>query len=126
MTEVHRKGREILVVDDDLDSAHMFAALLRQLGHAVEYVTSPQAVLDIARRMKPWLIFLDIGMPGPNGWELAPVLRRELGHDAVRLVAVSGYGDPEHHKRSREAGFDAHVQKPVDIELLQSILAQIK
>ena len=126
MTEVRRSGKEILVVDDDPDSAHMFAVLLRQLGHAVEYVTSPQAVLDIARRMKPWLIFLDIGMPGPNGWELAPALRRELGHDAVRLVAVSGYGDPEHHKRSREAGFDAHVQKPVDIELLQSILAQIK
>ena len=126
MTEVRRSGKEILVVDDDPDSAFMFAALLRQLGHAVEYVTSSQAVLDIARRMKPWLIFLDIGMPGPNGWELAPVLRRELGPEAVRLVAVSGYGDPEHHKRSREAGCDAHVQKPVDIELLQSILAQIK
>jgi CheY-like chemotaxis protein len=126
VTEVRRSGKEILVVDDDPDSAHTFAALLSQLGHAVEYVTSPQAVLDIARRMKPWLIFLDIGMPGPNGWELAPVLRRELGPEAVRLVAVSGYGDPEHHKRSREAGFDAHVQKPVDIELLQSILAQIK
>ena len=120
MTEVHRNGREILVVDDDPDTARMFAVMLRQLGHAVEYVTSPQAVLDVARSI------LDIGMPGINGWELAPILKEELGHEAVRIVAVSGYGDPEHHRRSREAGFDAHVQKPVDMTLLQSILAQIK
>ena len=126
MRELDRHGREILVVDDDPDQAHTFAALLKDLGHAVEYVTSPQAVLDMAKRMKPWLIFLDISMPGANGWELAPVLKRELGHDAVRLVAVSGHGDPEHHQRSRQAGFDAHVQKPVDMHLLQSILAQMK
>ena len=126
MRELDRSGREILVVDDDHDQAHTFAALLTQLGHAAQYVTSPQAVVDIARRIKPWLIFLDIGMPGASGWELAPVLKRELGHDAVRLVAVSGYGDPEHHQRSRQAGFDAHVQKPLDIDLLQSILAQMK
>ena len=125
MRELDRNGREILVVDDDPDQAHTFAALLKELGHAAEYVTSPQAVLDMAKRMKPWLIFLDISMPGANGWELAPVLKRELGHDAVRLVAVSGYGDPEHHHRSRQAGFDAHVQKPVDLDLLQSILAQM-
>ena len=126
MTEVHRNGKEILVVDDDLDTARMFAVMLRQLGHAVEYVTSSQAVLDVARSIRPWLIFLDIGMPGLNGWELAPILKEELGHEAVRIVAVSGYGEPEHHRRSREAGFDAHVQKPVDMTLLQSILAQIK
>jgi CheY-like chemotaxis protein len=77
----------ILVVDDDLDTAQMFAMLLQELGHAVEYVTRPQPVLEIARRMKPWLIF---------------------------------------HKRSREAGFDAHVHKPVDIHLLQSILAELR
>jgi CheY-like chemotaxis protein len=71
-------------------------------------------------------VFLDIGLPGMSGWELAPLIRQELGHDAVRIVAISGWGSPEHHQRSREAGFDAHVQKPVDLELLRSILAQIK
>ena len=93
----------ILVVDDDLDTAQMFAMLLQELGHAVEFVTRPQPVLEIARRMKPWLIFLDIGLPG-----------------------INGYGDAEAHKRSREAGFDAHVHKPVDIHLLQSILTELK
>jgi CheY-like chemotaxis protein len=119
-------AREILVVDDDADTAMMFATLLEELGHAARYVTDPHSVVDIAKRTKPWLIFLDIGMPSPNGWELAPVLKRELGSDAVRLVAVSGYGAPEHHKRSREAGFDAHVQKPVDVSLLESILTQLR
>ncbi|HYY60283.1 MAG TPA: response regulator [Burkholderiales bacterium] len=126
MTEVHRNGRQVLVVDDDRDTAMMFATLLKQLGHAAEYVTNPQLVLDIARRLRPWLVFLDIGLPGMSGWELAPLIRQELGHDAVRIVAISGWGNPEHHQRSREAGFDAHVQKPVDLELLRSILAQIK
>jgi CheY-like chemotaxis protein len=68
-------------------------------------------VLEIAKRMKPWLIFLDIGLPGINGWDLARLLRRELGHEAVRIVAITGYGDADAHKRSREAGFDAHVHK---------------
>ena len=116
----------ILVVDDDLDTAQMFAMLLQELGHAVEYVTRPQTVLEIAKRMKPWLIFLDIGLPGINGWDLARLLRRELGHEAVRIVAITGYDDAEAHKRSREAGFDAHVHKPVDLHLLQSILAELK
>ena len=126
MPQVHKTGPHVLVVDDDRDTAMMFATLLKQLGHAAEYVTNPQLVLDIARRLRPWLVFLDIGLPGMSGWELAPLIRQELGHDAVRIVAISGWGNPEHHQRSREAGFDAHVQKPVDLELLRSILAQIK
>ena len=126
MSEVQGNGRRVLVVDDDPDTALMFAELLKQLGHAVDYVTSSQAVVDVAKRLRPWLVFLDIGMPEVNGWELARLLRRELGHEAVRIIAVSGWGDPEHHQRSREAGFDAHVQKPVDMHLLQSILAQVR
>ena len=87
-----RIERQVLVVDDDRDAAMMFAALLQELGHAVEYVTNPRLVLDIARRLKPWLVFLDIGLPGLSGWELAPLIRRELGEDAVRIVAVSAAG----------------------------------
>jgi CheY-like chemotaxis protein len=123
--ETGHSGQAILIVDDDLDAAQMFALLLQELGHTVEYVTRAHAVLDIAKRMRPWLIFLDIRLPEMNGWELARLLRRELGYDTVRIVAVTGYGEPEAHRRSREAGFDAHVQKPVDMELLQSILAEI-
>jgi CheY-like chemotaxis protein len=125
MSEAGASPKGILVVDDDADAAQTFAYLLRQLGHAVDYVTSPQLGLDVAKSMRPWLIFLDIAMPEMSGWELAQLLRRELGHEKVRLIAVTGRGEPEDHKRSREAGFDAHVQKPVDLHLLQSILAQL-
>jgi CheY-like chemotaxis protein len=126
MSEGKPGAAKVLVVDDDVDTAQTFAHLLTQLGHAVHYVTSSQMVLDVAKRIRPALIFLDIGMPGPDGWQLAPLIRQELGYDGVRIVAVSGYGEPEHHRRSREAGFDAHVQKPVDMALLQSILAQLR
>jgi len=119
-------GKAILIVDDDVDAARMFAMLLNQLGHAAEYVTHPKAVLEIAKRVRPWLVFLDIRLPDMDGWELARTLRRELGHEDLRIVAVSGFGDVEAHKRSREAGIDAHVQKPVDMQLLQSILAQVR
>lgn len=125
MTDATAARREILVVDDDADTAMTFASLLGDLGHAAEYVTSPEMAVDIARRVRPWLIFLDIGMPHVNGWELAQALRRELGREGVRIVAVTGRADPDDHKRSREAGFDAHVHKPIDMPLLQSILAQV-
>jgi CheY-like chemotaxis protein len=114
------------VVDDDVDTAMMVSALLRHLGHAVECVTEPDAVLDRAKRLRPWLVFLDIRLPGTSGWELAPLIRHELGNDAVRIVALSGWATPEHRRRSREAGFDAHVEKPVDLELLRSILTHIE
>jgi len=87
--QVHTNTRLVLVVDDDVDTAMMLSALLRHLGHAVECVTEPQAVLDRAKRLRPWLVFLDIRLPGTSGWELAPLIRDELG------------GDAEHRRRSR-------------------------
>lgn len=98
--------------------------LLQTLGHEAGFLTDSKLVVAEARRTLPQLILLDIGMPGIDGWEVARGLRKELG-EAVRIVAVTGRGTSEDRKRSREAGFDAHVQKPIDIELLKSTLAQI-
>jgi CheY-like chemotaxis protein len=117
--------RRVIVADDDLDTVEAMAMLLRGMGHEVDVATNGSAVLALAGRMQPDIIFLDIGMPDMDGWELARQLRERLGTDRVRIVAVTGFGAKEDYLRSRKAGFDAHVQKPVDMALLQSILAQM-
>ena len=99
--------------------------LLREFGHQVLTASNSAMALEIAQRSKPQLIFLDIGMPDMDGWQLAALLRRQLEDATVKIVAVSGHADREAHVRSRKAGFDAHVAKPVDMPLLESILAQI-
>jgi CheY-like chemotaxis protein len=119
------KTRRILVADDDVDTVESFALLLRSLGHTVELATSSAAALELARRSRPELVFLDIGMPGMDGWEVARVLRGEAGPDGVRIIAVTGRGEQEDFSRSRKAGFDAHVVKPMDFDLVKSILAQL-
>ena len=118
--------RRILVADDDLDTVETLSILLKRLGHEVMVTTEAEAVLPLADRHRPELILLDIGMPGLDGWQLARQLRRHLGHEAVRIVAVTGRTGREDFARSREAGFDAHVTKPVDLALVQSMLAEIR
>jgi CheY-like chemotaxis protein len=118
-------SRRILVVDDRLDAAQSFAFLLAELGQQAEFITDPYATMENARRLRPELVFLDIGMPGLDGWQLSRLLRAEFGFDAIRIVAVTAYGELADRKRSREAGFDAHVVKPVSVELVQSILDTI-
>jgi CheY-like chemotaxis protein len=112
----------VLVVDDAVDAAQSMAYLLRGMGHAVEYVTDPRLALQAARRLTPDIILLDLGMPHIDGYQLAPTFRRELGERAVCIVAVTAYGQAQDREKSRKAGFDAHVLKPIDMSLLESIL----
>jgi CheY-like chemotaxis protein len=94
------------------------------MGCAATFVTDPAKALDAASAIEAEIIFLDIGMPGIDGYQLAKVFRAKYG-EALLLVAVTAYGDTEHHRKSREAGFDAHVQKPVDIRVVESMLATV-
>ena len=119
-----QKAKRILVADDEADTVESFALLLRSLGHEVEFAINSAAALELARRWKPDVAFLDIGMPGMDGWELARVLRAEAGPDGVRIVAVTGRGEREDFAKSRKAGFDAHVVKPMDFDMVKSILLQ--
>lgn len=113
----------ILVVDDEADTRMAMALLLRDMGHEVQTAANGVEALQRAKAMRPQLVLLDIGMPQLDGWQVAPLLREALGRSAV-LVAVSGRGDAESAIRSRKAGFDAHVAKPIDLALLNSILQQ--
>jgi CheY-like chemotaxis protein len=98
--------------------------LFRTLGHDVQTAYDGIAALELARTFKPEAIFLDIGLPGMNGFEVVRTLRQE-GHRNEIIIAVSGYGQPEDRQRSREAGFDEHLVKPVQQESLVLALRRI-
>lgn len=120
------RPRRVLVVDDDQDTAQTFAYLLVGMGHEATFLTEPRLVLETVDRLKPHIVFLDIGMPGLNGWEIATMVRKKYPYDGLYLVAISGQAaDEKAHIKSRKAGFDAHVTKPVAIDLVESIIKQL-
>lgn len=119
----------VLVADDNLAIVEMAALLLRLDGYEVETAMSGGEALDAAQRTRPDVIFLDIGMPGLDGWEVARRLREEGGPHRPTLVAITAYGAEEDVARSRDAGFDLHLVKPADpvviLKLLRDRAAQL-
>ena len=103
--------RRIMVVDDNIDEAESLGTLLRLMGNDVRVFNDGPAALEATSNFQPEVAFLDIGMPTMDGHELARALRRELSEQPL-LIAVTGYGMAEDRRRSREAGFDAHLVKP--------------
>ena len=114
----------VLVVDDHPDSADTLARVLRLQGHDARAIVDPHQAADTVEHYAPHVVLLDIGMPGLDGWTVAKLLREKHPFGTLKLVALTAYAMPEDHERSRQAGFDAHVAKPVDPELLKSILEQ--
>jgi two-component system CheB/CheR fusion protein len=92
-------------------------------GHEVRGAGSGPEALEVARAYRPDAVLMEIGLPGLDGCEVARRLRRRRARPALLLVAVTGYGDERNRRRSREAGFDLHLVKPVDPEVLQGLLA---
>jgi CheY-like chemotaxis protein len=114
----------ILVADDNHDAADSLQMMLGILGHEVRAAHDGREAVRAAEEFRPDVAFLDIGMPGLNGYDVARAVRsRPWGRD-VTLVALTGWGQEEDHRRSREAGFDQHLVKPVDPEVLQQTLAR--
>jgi PAS domain S-box-containing protein len=113
----------VLVVDDNVDSVDSLAMLLRMMGHEVETASDGEAALQKAEEFRPDVAILDIGLPKVNGYDLAKQIRqRPWAKDAV-LVALTGWGQAQHRLRSVEAGFNHHLTKPVEFDVLQQILA---
>jgi two-component system CheB/CheR fusion protein len=115
--------RRLLVVDDNVDGAESLAVLLRLDGHEVRTAYDGPSALAAAAVHRPEAVLLDIGLPkGMDGYEVARRLRRQQGLEGVLLVAVTGYGQDEDRRRTREAGFDAHLVKPVELEEIRQQL----
>ena len=115
----------ILVVDDNQDSAQSLGVLLGKWGHEVELAFDGASALEIARTFRPELVFLDIGMPKMNGYEVARRLREDVRMAKTRFIVLSGYGAEVDHIRSKEAGFDLHLVKPVDPKKLPGVIATV-
>ena len=122
-SEDYVSSNRVLVVDDNRDGALVLAETLRELGYLVEIANDGPSALEIAKRFKPQIALLDIGLPVMDGYELAGQLRElaEL-HPGIRLVAVTGYGQETDRVRSAKAGFHAHLVKPVDLNVLSNVV----
>ena len=115
-------GATVLIVDDNADAALALAEGLSLSGFRTRAVFDGRAALEEAPRLRPDIVLLDIGLPGMDGYEVARRLRLLPGLAAVRLLAISGYGQAAHQQRSRHAGFERHIVKPIDMDLLLMLI----
>lgn len=115
--------RRVLIVDDNVDAAIMLDRLLQALGHETMVANDGAAALTVARDFRPDVALIDIGMPGMDGYEVARHLRALPANGALRIVAVTGWGQESDRAKSKAAGFDMHLVKPVDAEQLAQAVA---
>jgi CheY-like chemotaxis protein/two-component sensor histidine kinase len=120
-----RRGLRILVVDDNVDGADAFGRLLALMGHETVTEYDGQSALRRAAELAPDIVFIDLGMPGMDGFEVCRRLREQSLTKQPRTVALTGWGRKEDIARTAEGGFDAHLVKPVDREVLKHLLADV-
>ena len=113
------------MIDDAPDEAKSVSLLLTTMGHAASPVTDPRIAVAEARTFRPAMVLLDIGMPHINGYELCRLLREALRPLRVPIVAVTAWGSTTDRAHSRASGFDAHLVKPIDAEILQAIIGEL-
>jgi CheY-like chemotaxis protein/nitrogen-specific signal transduction histidine kinase len=118
-------SERILVVDDNQDSAESLALFLRLQGHDTRTAHDGVAALEVEREFEPRIVLLDIGLPRLNGYDTAREIRARRGR-TVTIVAMTGWSQAEHRRRTMEAGFDRHLVKPVDPVVLRELLATLK
>ncbi|HLV45136.1 MAG TPA: ATP-binding protein [Aggregatilineales bacterium] len=120
-----RQGCRVLIVEDNSDARDMLRALLEMFGHSVRVAADGPAGVKLALDDKPRVALIDLGLPGFDGYEVARRIRAELTRDDTFLVALSGYGSAADKQRSRQAGFDLHLVKPVGSEDLNQMLQAV-
>jgi two-component system CheB/CheR fusion protein len=125
-TAAPAQRRRVLVVDDNRDSIESLALLLRMQGHEVTTAYDGPSALEKAAAWRPDVVLLDIGLPMMNGYEVAQRLRQQPGLEKTVLAALTGYGQQEDRRRSKAAGFDHHLTKPVDLPVLQAVVASTR
>ncbi|MCA1807680.1 MAG: response regulator, partial [Actinobacteria bacterium] len=118
-------GRRILIVDDNQDSANTLAMLLKCTGNMTHTVYDGLEAVEAAAKFQPEVVLLDIGMPKLNGYEVARKIREQPWGQKMMLVALTGWGQEEDRQKSKEAGFNSHLVKPVEYSVLMKLLAEL-
>ncbi len=118
------RSLRVLVIEDNSDAAETLGDLLRLFGHEAEIALSGPAGLEVARSLRPDVVLCDIGLPGMDGYSVAGSLRSEPATQATRLVALTGYDRDSDRQRTRDAGFDLHLVKPVEPLELKRLLEE--
>jgi CheY-like chemotaxis protein len=116
----------ILVVDDNRDSADTLAMLLSIVGHEVHMAYDGVEAVESAATLRPEVVLLDLGLPKQNGYEACRRIREQPWGKEMIVVALTGLGQEEDRRKTREGGFDHHLVKPVDLEALQTLLTRVR
>jgi CheY-like chemotaxis protein len=114
----------VLVIDDHLDAAESLAVLTQTMGHHTYFALNGDIALEVAKRFRPEVIFLDLVLPDIEGHDLARHLRAIPGLESVRIFVVSAHGTEEDRRCSRQAGCDGHFMKPLDPVFLERLLSR--
>jgi len=118
-------GRNVLVVDDNRDAAETLAALLNMMGHNAPVANDGRQALRMLPSLMPDVVFLDLGMPGMSGYEVAAAIRQDARLAGIRLVALTGWGGEADRARTSAAGFDEHLTKPATVEAIEGVLRRV-
>jgi PAS domain S-box-containing protein len=121
---ISTKSRRILIVDDNRDSAMSLAMLLKITGNETHTAHDGLEALEAAERLKPEAMLLDIGLPKLNGFEVCRRIREQPGGDSIVMIALTGWGQDEDRQKSKDAGFDGHLVKPVDLADVNKLLVK--
>jgi DNA-binding response OmpR family regulator len=116
-------GSRILIVDDNRDAADSLGLLLGLDGHDVRVAYAGRQALETAKEFLPDVAILDLGLPDLSGYDVAQLMRQDPLLQRVALIALTGWGQEEHKQRARDAGFDFHLTKPVDLDRLAAVLS---
>jgi PAS domain S-box-containing protein len=124
-SEAAPEGRSVLVVDDNRDAAETLAALLNMMGHRAPVANDGRQALRMLPSLMPDVVFLDLGMPGMSGYEVAAAIRQDARLAGIRLVALTGWGGEADRARTKAAGFDEHLTKPATVEAIEEVLRRV-
>ena len=116
------RPRRVLVVDDNVDGLRIVTIILRSWGHVVETCHESDRAVTVALNFLPEIVILDLGMPRVSGLEVAKMMQNTPALESVRLIAVTGYGQADDFNQTRQAGFEHHLVKPIDFEVLRHVI----